>query len=109
MSVQSDSDPSASGGWGEGSPSMPLRDVRLAELALREMWPIPPEVRPKVIDRLLAVIDGPDSSDRAVTAASKALISASKLNLDALRSSMQAEEFEQLKQRLDELEKRFQR
>ena len=88
---------------------MPLRDVRLAELALREMWPIPAAARPKVIDRLLAVIDDPDSSDRAVTAASKALISASKLNLDALAASMKAEEFEELKGRLDELEKRLQR
>lgn len=106
MSVQSDRD-AAPGGWGEGSPSMPLRDVRLAELALRERWPIPPDARPRVIGRLLAVIDDPESSDRAVTAASKALISASKLNLDALQMSMKAEEFEELKARLDEIERRL--
>lgn len=108
MSVQSN-EHTASGGWGEGASPLPLRDVRLAELALRERWPIPPEARPKVIDRLLKVIDDPESSDRAITAACKALISASKMNLDALQMSMKAEEFEELKGRLEELEKRMQK
>jgi hypothetical protein len=79
-------------------------DARLAERALREAWPVPPERRVDLVNKLLDVALGEDTPPRERVSAAKALLMASRLNLEALRVAMAAEEFEELLARLARLE-----
>src|SRR5262249_5830383 len=79
-------------------------DARLAERGLREAWPVPPDRRPELVDRLIAIANNPDTPPREAVAASKALLMASRLNLETIRVSMAAREFEELEERLARLE-----
>ncbi|HZW33276.1 MAG TPA: hypothetical protein VFF52_21340 [Isosphaeraceae bacterium] len=79
-------------------------DARLAERALREAWPVPPERRPELVDRLIAIANNPDTPPREAVSASKALLMASRINLETIRVSMVAREFEELDERLTRLE-----
>src|SRR6516162_8238090 len=62
-----------------------IRDVRLAERALREQWPIPDALRGRLIARLGEVLDDPAATPREVIAAARALLSASQHNLATIR------------------------
>ena len=57
-----------------------LRDIRMIERAMRERWPIPPEFREATIKRLVRIIADPNSSNREVTSASRALMAAEAQN-----------------------------
>lgn len=61
---------------------MGIRDTRMMARALSERWPIKPEYRAIVVRKLLAIIADPESSNREVTAAIKALISADRNNIE---------------------------
>jgi hypothetical protein len=79
-------------------------DARLAERALREGWPVPEDRKPELVAKLIEVATSPETMPRERVSAIKALLSASKLNLETLRVAMAAEEFEDLKARLQRLE-----
>ena len=79
-------------------------DARLAERALREAWPVPPERRPELVERLIAIVNDPDTSPREAVSAAKALLMASRLNLETIRVSMAADEFDSILGRLKRLE-----
>lgn len=102
-------DPSPSAPGGQGERPISRSDLKLVERALAESWPIPGHIRPVVVRRLLDIVEDPEANDRAVTSASKVLASMSKANLDAIGMAMRAEEFEELKLRLDALEERLKR
>ncbi len=77
-----------SGGLGERTPSpRSYGDARLLQRAARERWPIPRSKRPMVVNAMLAIVESPDSSDRARTAAARVLMQGSKINLDSVRTS----------------------
>ena len=65
--------------------SMPIRDTRLMERALRERWPIRPEYREKIILNLIAIVASRDASPRERTSAAKALLHADALNVEQER------------------------
>ena len=75
-------------------------EAKLAERALRERWPVPPDRLPGLVTILLELAESPATRPRERIAATKALLGASKLNLEALRVAMLAEEFELLRDRL---------
>jgi hypothetical protein len=94
-----------SGGLGgHSAPGTSIRTTRLIERALREQWDVPPERRPAVIAYLLDVVQAAHAGDREKIAAARALLSASKQNLEALKMAMEAEEFEELRARLEAVE-----
>lgn len=68
-------------------------DARLAERALRERWPVPPEKLPGLVQVLLDLAESPATKPRERISAIKALIGASRHNLAALEAGMKAEEF----------------
>jgi hypothetical protein len=74
--------------------------AKLAERALRERWPVPPDRLPGLVTILLELAESPATRPRERIAATKALLGASKLNLEALKVAMLAEEFELLRDRL---------
>jgi hypothetical protein len=76
----------------------------LIERALREQWDIPPERRPAIVAYLLDVVQAAHAGDREKIAAARALLSASKLNLEALKMAMEAEEFADMRARLEAVE-----
>jgi hypothetical protein len=80
-------------------------DVRLAERALREGWPVPADRKPELVAQLIEVALAAATPPRERVGAIKALLSASKVNLEALRVSMAAAEFEELAARLAALER----
>ena len=80
-----------------------IRDVRLAARALAESWPVPPEVRPSIVARLVAVVRSRKSSPREVAAAARALIAATKVSLDAYATSSQLRAAEDLAREVAEL------
>lgn len=73
-----------------------LPETRLAERALRERWPIPPDVRIRVLNRLGKILDDDAWTDadrpghREVTSAARALIAADKLNLEQAKLDLLA-------------------
>jgi hypothetical protein len=75
-------------------------EAKLAERALRERWPVPPDRLPGLVTILLELAESPATRPRERIAATKALLGASKLNLEALKVAMLAEEFELLRDRL---------
>lgn len=68
-----------------------IKDTRLYARAIRERWPIPESIKPKIIKRLVKVIDDDAWTDaerpghREVISATRALLSAEKINLDQQR------------------------
>ena len=78
-------------------------DARLAERALRERWPVPPDRLAGLVQVLVDLAESPATKPRERIAAIKALLSASKLNLESLRVSMLAGEYEALAGRLGAL------
>jgi hypothetical protein len=79
-------------------------DARLAERALREAWDVPPEKRPELIAKLIAIATGEDTPPREAVSAAKALLMASRINLETIRVSMAADEFDNIVERLKRLE-----
>jgi hypothetical protein len=75
-------------------------EAKLAERALRERWPVPPDRLPGLVTILLELAESPATRPRERIAATKALLGASKLNLEALKVAMLAEEFDLLRDRL---------
>lgn len=57
-------------------------DTRLAARALRQRWPITPELRAKLIEGLAEMATDPNASRRQRIAAIRELMRADKLNLD---------------------------
>lgn len=88
------------GSGGESAPN--LRETRLQEKAIRERWPIPVDVRIKILRRLVKIVDDDAWDDdpwlkpnnREVIAASRALLSADKLNLDREKFDLEREQAE---------------
>ena len=79
-------------------------DARLAERALREAWPVPPERRPELVARLIDLVNNPETPPREAVSAAKALLMASRLNLETIRVSMAADEYDRILERLKRLE-----
>ena len=75
-------------------------EARLAERALREPWPVPPEKRVGLVQILVDLAESEAVKPRERIAAVKALLGASRLNLEAMKASMVAAEFELLTGRL---------
>jgi len=61
---------------------MPIRDTRLMERALRERWPIPQELRERIVLNLIAIVANKSLSPRERTSAAKALLHADQLNVE---------------------------
>ena len=61
---------------------MPIRDTRLMERALRERWPIPQELRERIVLNLIAIVANKNLSPRERTSAAKALLHADALNVE---------------------------
>jgi hypothetical protein len=67
-------------------------EIRLTEQAFRQRWEIKPEYKEAIIRRLMAIVASPESSNREVTAASKALMAAERHNqLDEQVSVVQSD------------------
>lgn len=96
-------EPSTDGGLGDGSLS-DRTNLRLVARALKEEWPIPAKLRGKVVATLESVLDDSESSPRDKATASRALISASKVNLASISIAIAADDHENVKARLDEIE-----
>jgi hypothetical protein len=101
-----DGDPDG-GTLGGGTRSQRMKDTRLVERAIAESWPIPNDLRPRLIKRLSRIMGDKNNSPRERVSAAKALLSASKVNLDAITVAMQADTHENITERLKELEKRM--
>ncbi len=59
---------------------MSVRDTRLMARAITERWAISPEYRTLIVQRLMRIIADPESSNREITSAARALISADLVN-----------------------------
>lgn len=59
---------------------MSVRDTRMIARAVMQRWPIKPEYRAALVNKLMKVIADPNSSAREVTAAARALLSAESQN-----------------------------
>lgn len=66
------------------------RDTRLIERAMRERWPISPEYRKRIVQRLLLIALGRNSkgeavstSNREITSAIRALAQLDQINMEA--------------------------
>jgi hypothetical protein len=57
-----------------------VRDTRMMARALIQRWPVKPEYKAELIEKLMQVIASPSSSPREVTAAAKAIMAAEKQN-----------------------------
>jgi hypothetical protein len=68
------------GGFGGG-----VRDTRMHERAIRDRWPVPPDKRASIIERLVKIVESSEVGEREATSAAKALIAADKLNLEYQR------------------------
>lgn len=62
-------------------------DTRILARALRERWPLSPEIRKDAIQRLHAIVKDGETSHRDLIMAVKALIDADKVNVDANRDA----------------------
>src|SRR3954451_23077171 len=100
--------PRPSGGLGGRSGQ--TRDVRLFAAAVSQSWDVPQAMRAKVVARLGAVIDDPDSKPRAVATAARCLLSMTTATVAALQAASQiraadelAGQVAELKARLEEL------
>jgi hypothetical protein len=82
----------------------PDEDVRLAERAARCRWPIPDEIRPAVIARLVGVAVDPKSSDRVVINACNALANLDRVTLAGVEAEIKAREHDAIEARLRALE-----
>ncbi len=61
---------------------MSVRDTRMMERALRERWPIPQELRERIVLNLIAIVANKSLSPRERTSAAKALLHADQLNVE---------------------------
>lgn len=86
---------------GSGADCAPaVRDTRMQARAIRERWPLPADVRVKVLKRLTQIVDAdripeagePRPGHREVIAAARALIAADRLNLEQAKLDMQADD-----------------
>ncbi len=77
---------------------------RLAERALRESWPVPEKIRGPLISRLAMIALDKDTPPREAVSASKAIMRASQINLAAIGTTINANEHEELAERVAELE-----
>lgn len=57
-----------------------IRDIRMIQKAMEQRWPIKPEYRSVLVQRLTRIIADPQSTPREVTAAAKGLIAAESQN-----------------------------
>jgi len=82
------------------------RDVRLAERATRECWVMSDAARAAMMARLEAVVLDPGSKPRAFFSAVKAIAGLQRITLAAVDCAIRAHQFEDLAERVAELEKR---
>ncbi len=64
-----------------------LKDARLVARALREHWPIPPEIRQLAITTLGEILSDKTASKRTKVSAARALFGAGKCNNDGIRTA----------------------
>lgn len=74
-------------------------DVVLVGKAIRDRWPIPDEVRAKIVERLLEIVTSSDSEPRDVNQAARVLVSIDKQNVD-LDRAVENLTFDELKEEL---------
>jgi hypothetical protein len=72
--------------------------------AFDERWSIPEGLRGPLIERLGNIVRDPASTSRDVLAAAGALMAASKINLANIATTINVHCYEELEQRMDELE-----
>jgi hypothetical protein len=90
-----------------GTAGRATRDTRFVERASRERWPIAKVLRGPPIERLARIAQDPDASPREATAAARAILTASKINVDLIGATIQAEEHEELSDRVAQLGQRL--
>jgi hypothetical protein len=78
-------------------------DIRLAERALRETWPVPEKRRADLVDKLIDVALAETTPPRERVSAVKALLMAGRLNIEAIRTA-QAADYEDALDRLAALQ-----
>lgn len=69
------------GGWGQGSP-IRNSDLLLLRKAIREGWPVSPEVQQTIMERLGEEIDSENLSPRRCAAIVKVILEIRKRNLN---------------------------
>jgi hypothetical protein len=78
--------------------------LRLMDRAKRERWDIPGSLRGATIERLVQIIHDQTSPNREVLSAVSGILAASKINLANISLMIKVHEYEELKQRMYELE-----
>lgn len=71
-----------------------IRELRLAERAAREQWPIPDSLRAAAVDRVGMIILNSESSARETIAAARALLAFSKANFQSIAQALKADAHE---------------
>jgi hypothetical protein len=91
------------GGSAEFDPAKGIRDVRLAERALRERWDVPEDIRTPLLRKLAVMALKEQESSRKVASIVRTLLAAGQVNLQSIGVSIAAEAHETLKAEVDEL------
>jgi hypothetical protein len=96
--------PDPPGGKGGANGFDLVKDLRLAERAIAECWDVPANIRGPIVKRLAVIALDKGSTAREVTSAARALLAASGHNLAAIGAAIQAQQNEELAEKLDRLE-----
>jgi hypothetical protein len=84
-------------------------DARLAARALREAWPVSPEMRAELVKQLygIATSTDPKVRPREKAAATRAIFAASRHNVEAVRAAAAVTDIDALLARLDSIERQL--
>ena len=81
------------------------RGPRLMKRVMHERWAIPRSMRQPLIERLGEIVRDTEAPARDVLAAVSAILAASQINLANIAMTIKVQEVEELKQRLEEVER----
>jgi hypothetical protein len=77
----------------------------LMKRTMRERWEIPDSLRGALVAKLSNIINDPNSAHREVLSAVSAILAVSKINLANIGLMLKVQEYEDLEQRITELER----
>jgi hypothetical protein len=80
---------------------------RLMERAMRERWAIPGSLRRALVERLGEIVRDPGAPRRDVLSAVSATLTVSKINLTNIALSINVQAYEELEERMTEMEREF--
>jgi hypothetical protein len=83
----------------------PHRRPRLMDRAMRERWAIPGSLRRPLVERLGEIVRDPAAPNREVLSAVSAILTASKINLANIALSIKVQTYEELEERMREVER----